>query len=387
MNTTQNKGLLKRLEKPLAITMWDFSWLLSEGFGDIDKALDELVERGYDAVRVDVFPTALDHFMRTGETEYTYPGTGEDTIWGNYNEVTWNTPAMVEKMMRGLIDRGIAIGISTWVRWAKQENTNVDLDGVKAIWDNAIRFLEERDLMHNILYIDLMNEYPRNHTFTWVYSEAINQASRETTGMEHMATVEELKFDAFEAKVWKKISVELLDYFHDKHPQYDFTLSLVKMMYDGDIEQYVAVDKLDTLDPHLWFAFHPELAEKYHLGAAGRHNEQDLIQMDQELEADWQAKKDSYIQWMDEKITEMADLADKYGITVGNTEGWGMVGWKEYPSVGWEFIKRAAELSIEMCKKHPCYKYITTSNFTHPFFDSLWADVEWHKKVTDMIKN
>lgn len=385
MSEFENKGLLKTLEKPLAIAMWDFSWALSEEFGDIEKALDELVERGYNAVRIDVFPTALSHFMRTGECQYTYTGTGAQTIWGNRNEVTLNIPEMVEKMIRGCIRRKIYIGISTWVRWAKQENSNVDLDGIKKIWDDAICFLEERDLMHHILYIDLMNEYPRNHTFTWVYSEAINQVSKEKNGMEHMASIDELKFNDFEADVWKNLSADLLNYFHAKHPQYDFTLSLVKATYDGNIERYAAAEKMDTLDPHQWFAFHPELAEKYHLGPLN-YSEQQMIEMNDGIMSDWNMHKERYIKWMEQTISEIAGLADRLGITAGNTEGWGMVGWEEYESVGWEFIKQAAEICIPICKKHSCYKYITTSNFTHPFFRTLWADIEWHRKVTAKIK-
>ena len=43
-----------RLKRPLAITMWDFSWLERRwpgaGYEDWDQALDELKARGYDAV-------------------------------------------------------------------------------------------------------------------------------------------------------------------------------------------------------------------------------------------------------------------------------------------------------------------------------------------------
>ena len=46
--------------RPLAITMWDFSWLERRwpgaGYEDWNVALDELAARGYDAVRIDAYP-------------------------------------------------------------------------------------------------------------------------------------------------------------------------------------------------------------------------------------------------------------------------------------------------------------------------------------------
>lgn len=48
---------------PRAITMWEFSWIERRwpgaGYEDWDLALDELVVRGYDAVRIDPFPHLL----------------------------------------------------------------------------------------------------------------------------------------------------------------------------------------------------------------------------------------------------------------------------------------------------------------------------------------
>ena len=48
---------------PLAIAMWDFSWLERRwpgaGYEDWDKVLDELAERGYNAVRIDAYPHLL----------------------------------------------------------------------------------------------------------------------------------------------------------------------------------------------------------------------------------------------------------------------------------------------------------------------------------------
>jgi hypothetical protein len=52
-----------RPRHPRAITMWEFSWIERRwpgaGYEDWDRALDELHDRGYDAVRIDPFPHLL----------------------------------------------------------------------------------------------------------------------------------------------------------------------------------------------------------------------------------------------------------------------------------------------------------------------------------------
>lgn len=54
---------VKGTVNPLAITMWDFSWLERRwpggSYEDWDKVLDELVDRGYNAVRIDAYPHLL----------------------------------------------------------------------------------------------------------------------------------------------------------------------------------------------------------------------------------------------------------------------------------------------------------------------------------------
>lgn len=44
-----------------AVTMWEYSWLTQRTgrqaeYADWDKVLDELVERGYNCIRIDAFP-------------------------------------------------------------------------------------------------------------------------------------------------------------------------------------------------------------------------------------------------------------------------------------------------------------------------------------------
>lgn len=382
----KNKGLLKNREKPLAIAMWDFSWMLAEGFGDIVKALDELAERGYDAVRIDVFPASLHTHMEKGTTCFTYSGTGErNTVWGNAYEVKINTPEKVELIFRECIKRRIHIAISSWIGFAAEDNSDIDLDGFIRMWDNTLQFLQERDLLHNILYVDLMNEYPVCNGFNWLRTKALNkEEKKELTGLEHVQVDASLKFDDAEAAIWREISGKLLDYFHDKWTDLDFTVSIIAPTYSFQVDKYVEAEKLDTLDAHLWIAFHGDFFADFHLRDI--YTDEEHLKMHAELFALFDRDREKYARWLDEGIAGYAAIADRYGITLGNTEGWGLVVWRERPSVNWEFMRIAAEMVIPICKKYKCFKYICTSNFTHPMFPSLWADVVWHRKVTDRIK-
>ena len=61
LNTESQINLpISKIKKPLAIAMWDFSWILRHHqygeFQDWDKALEGLAERGYNAIRMDAMP-------------------------------------------------------------------------------------------------------------------------------------------------------------------------------------------------------------------------------------------------------------------------------------------------------------------------------------------
>ena len=69
--------------------MWDFSWLerrwAGAGFEDWDLALDELTERGYNAVRIDAYPhlTGVD-----AQREWVL-----DEVW---NQQDWGSPDRIK---------------------------------------------------------------------------------------------------------------------------------------------------------------------------------------------------------------------------------------------------------------------------------------------------
>ena len=70
--------------RPLAITMWDFSWLERRwpgaGYEDWDAALDGLAERGYDAVRIDAYPHLVSVPTRRASGRSSHAGTSRTGV-------------------------------------------------------------------------------------------------------------------------------------------------------------------------------------------------------------------------------------------------------------------------------------------------------------------
>jgi len=138
-------GLMKAAGKskhPRAITMWEFSWIERRwpgaGYEDWDKALDELKDRGYDAVRIDPFP----HLLAT-DPHKTW------TLLPEWNTQDWGSPDVNRIVLLPALTefigkcraRGIKVGLSTWYR-EDEDKTRLKISGPEMMADQWIKTLD-----------------------------------------------------------------------------------------------------------------------------------------------------------------------------------------------------------------------------------------------------
>src|SRR5664279_6354560 len=109
--------MTRPVSEPYAITMWDFSWLERRwpgaGYEDWDRVLDELAERGYNAVRIDAYP----HLVSAGAEDVweLLPQWTENT-WGAQSVTNVRVlPELIEFISKAK-DRNIGVALSTWFR-------------------------------------------------------------------------------------------------------------------------------------------------------------------------------------------------------------------------------------------------------------------------------
>lgn len=388
---------LNQLKKPLAIAMWDFSWILRHHrygeFENWEKVVSELAARGYNAVRLDVLPqyvaadtdgTITEEFRSTKEG-------WAPAKWGNDYTMSFRPREALLEFLPLCRKYGIRVGLSSWFVNHRTGPRQLFLEegGALRAWTETLLFLQQHNLLDdNIIYVDLLNEYPLYFGYDWFKKE-----------MNARGNVEQFKLNNPNAFVPDNLDMKVAGYNALQHKFYqDFADDFIKKMrsrfpdqvFHMSITMTTPLEALDikefgTLDYHIWLAILGDIPHWRTLG--GIDQAKDNRPIFKELMQAWQTKRPHIIQLADKAITAVANKARQHNITCGNTEGWGPVGWLDHPELTWDWVKDAAEISVELAKKHENYKYICTSNFTHPQFKGMWEDVKWHKKMTDIIKS
>ncbi len=347
---------------PMAITMWDFSWLERRwpgaGYEDWDLALDELKDRGYNCVRIDAYP----HLIHAGaEQEWMLDPHWDNQDWGspsvNVVKVQPNLNAFIQKCK----DRNIYVALSTWwredtARLAKKIKTPEDLANV---WLSAIQSVDEAGLLDAIEFVDLSNEFPIP-----VWTPFLP---------------EKLDLDSKEGKEWLSEPIKILK---EHYPQLKYTFSFTGIPDELGNEH---LKEFDLLEPHIWMVQHTDFYKKsgYYFDMFGRDNYTNLALNGSRV---YHENPEKYKEGVRTGVQKAAAWSEKTGLPLGTTECWGLVDYKDYPLMEWDYVKELCELGTIEAAKTGRWKYIATSNFCGPQFVGMWRDVEWHKRLSDIIK-
>lgn len=259
--------------------------------------------------------------------------------------------------------------------------------GLLRAWEETLSFLQTNSLLDNVIYVDLLNEYPNWHGYYWLKKN-----------MNKLSGLEQYKLDNPEANVPDQIisgkngNLQQQQFYNDfitstiktlrvKYPDIDFYASLDSSMELDRID----LSEFGALDYHIWFAHSGKVPGLDKVGA--RNQTQDYREIYSGLQAYWKENKESLVKWMEGRLNDISGAAAKQNNVCGNTEGWGPISWFDHPELGWEWVKESAEICVDLARRHDNNKFICTSNFTHPQFKGIWEDVKWHRTITSRIKS
>ena len=176
INTGHSMVPISKVKKPLAIAMWDYSWILRHHrygeFFDWDMVLEGLAERGYDAIRIDVMPQFVAS-SKEGKIVEEYRTPKKDWVpilWGNDYTMDFRPREALLEFLPKCKKNGIKVGLATWFG---DHGIGIDIGneegGLIRAWKETLDFLKKNNLLDdNIIYVDLLNEYPYSHGYKWL---------------------------------------------------------------------------------------------------------------------------------------------------------------------------------------------------------------------------
>ena len=394
---TKRSQPLHKLKKPLAIAMWDFSWILRHHrygeFENWDKVLDQLAARGYNALRLDVMPqyVAADTNGVITEEFRSVKKDWAPAKWGNDYTMSFRPREALLEFLPLCRKYGFRVALSSWFI---NHNTGArgiftEKDGLLRAWTETIIFLQKHHLFEDILYIDLLNEFPRYHGYDWVKQEIqvrgdVQQFKANNPNAFIPDDLEMARaggYNLLQQKFYQDFTNDVIRRLKARFPGQYWQMSITYTTPLNTID----ISEFGTLDSHLWFTGAADIPNWRQLGSGDQSK--DLRIAFAELLTYWKEKKPEMVEWMNNAITAVATTTKKYNITCGNTEGWGPVGWLDLPDLNWQWVKEAADIAVPLAKQHDNYKYLCSSNFTHPQFKGIWEDVKWHKRITATIKS
>ncbi len=354
---------------PRAITMWEFSWIERRwpgaGYEDWDRALDDLGERGYDAVRIDPFPHLL-----AADPHKTW------TLWPEWNTQMWGSPDVNRIVLLPALfdflgkcrDRGIMVGLSTWFRKddADTRMTITGPDVLAANWIKTLDLISQAGYIDSILYTDLCNEWPGDDWAPFVKPHMTYGDWNKPASLDYMH---------------KAIALVRAHYPH---------MPLLLSCAEDRPENYLDHDlsDFDLLDPHIWMV-QQNGGEFYKLAgyAYERFDAKGYTNLSLKAEDTYRARPEYWQKRLVNAIDRHGAVSRKTKIPLITTECWGIVDYKDWPLLKWDWVKDLCALGAQRAASTGQWLAIATSNFCGPQFVGMWRDKAWHQQLTHDIKS
>jgi hypothetical protein len=362
--------LSAKLQHPLAIAMWDFSWLERRwpgaGNEDWDGALDGLVERGYDAVRIDAYPHLVAADPRR-EWEILPPWNQQD--WGSPARVRVRVLPALTEFIKKCRERGLPAGLSTWFQ-NDTSGRRLAIASPRAhagVWLATLEHIECAGLLDTLLYLDLCNEWP---LACWA------------PFFKNTAGVNPRDWRAPASLDWLREACGLI---RERHPRLPLTASLTSNLARADLQATGANPGfLDFLEPHRWMSNATDFYERvgYHYERFESIGYENVAARARRL---YRSDPDYWKRLFALELDALADWSQAVNKPLITTEGWAIVDYKDWPGLDWDWVKELNAWAVERVIASGRWAAVCTSNFCGPQFHGMWRDIDWHRDLTAKI--
>ena len=379
-----------------AVTMWEYSWMVQRSglqaeYADWDRVLDELVERGYNCIRIDAHP----HLLAAGPNgsvanQFTMLPIDARFMWGNHKAVTVNPRQDVIEFMQKAKARGIYVGLSSWYN---DDTTHRKLmvrspaDYVR-IWQETLDLIDAAGLLDCVVWVDVCNEFPLPSWALEPYKAIFDQkkvATGLTAGMWRLAP----GWSQSAITRFGEYLTESVQGLKCRYPHLRYTFSFQGIGSSSVVKADASA--LDLGEPHIWST--DDLWWMFRSGMLKSQGQDPLKGMAtyaRQAVRNYPRYRARCRRVLEQRMDFWKSWAARYKLPLVTTEGWTAVLYEDISPNGqageWAWFKDVAEYAVETALRKG-WQGICTSNFCEPHFEGMWKDVAWHRRLTTMIRS
>ena len=386
--------------KRLTIAMWCLSWIWGHykggSYEDFDKATDELLERGFNTIRIECFPQIIGE-LSDEDCEITLPAQPLAT-WGVSDRTVRH------KIIKELVEimelckrKGIYVILSTWcfacIEFPSDIIRKNSVERYLTNWEKTLSILKDKNLLDNVVYVDLDQEFPffspfqRDIVFLGgeidvnvpSMAAAMEEAGRQVLSEGLIWNSAQLRF----VRDLMRSSIIRMQY---KFPELRFTFSLTQLWNEV---KTLGLTCFDVLELHFFISSN-NLGDRFMARTGFTQLEKDR---ENRSYSDYQDRIDKTFKAVRPMLLgemhNQLEFAQRWGreaaAPVVNTESWGPWWHMDHKDLDWGWLRAWCAECNALAAGYGLWG-TTPWNFCHPYWEN-WKDVKWYREVNGCFMN
>lgn len=377
----------------LTIAMWDFSWLNMHypggAFSDFDKVTDELIERGFNTVRIDAFPLMIGK-MTSLDQEITIPAAPLEN-WGATDRDRKH--AVIKELidfMKIAKRKNISVILSSWAIENVREFPNLrkdyaDPEEIWKAWEKVLDILREEDLLSPVVYVDFDQEFPHFSPL----SPELNRLGQQTSDEHFSASdameaagnantnFDKLNWNPEQMKFVRSYLTSTLTHFQKKYPELRFTFSFTTHWKEI---RAMHINNFDVLELHFWMSQSERFNTRSGFNSLqkdrGEHDYRDYMDR---IEKTMKSIRPMLMKDMHNRLAWAKKWSEELAAPLVTTEAWGPWWHMDHQDLDWKWLYDWCEESMNASSEYELWG-VTPWNYSHPYWEN-WKNVAWYNKL------
>lgn len=383
----------------LTIAMWDFSWLNQHYkggyFEDYNKVFDELIERGFNTVRIDAFPLLIGKMVDHDE-KVTISGAPLEN-WGATDEDRKHA-VIIEllEFMRIAKEKNISVILSSWaldgiVEYPNLKEAYTDPKEIWKAWEKVLDLLKKENLLTHVLYVDFDQEFPFFSPLAPEISRLGRVKEEELSSaldaMEAAGSInnsfDELSWNHEQMVFVRNYLESTLVHFQQRYPELRFTFSFTS--YWKEVRA-MNIKNFDVLELHFWMSQSERFISRSGFSEVKKDRaDNDYSEYMDRITKTMNSVRPMLLKDMHNRLAWAKDWSDEVAAPLVTTEAWGPWWHMDHEDLSWDWLYEWCKEGVELSAEYELWG-TTPWNYSHPYWDN-WSNVEWYKEVNTTFLN